>query len=156
MTKPSMFAILAASAAAVTILGGALGATALAQDAPPIGPNSAGPVRGDAEAAAIASNAPRFVQRTGEDLYMNVCAACHMPDGKGAEGAGFYPALAGNAKLAAKGYPAYVVLQGLNGMPPVGEMMDDDQVAEVVNYVRTHFGNEYQDAIAPAEIAALR
>ena len=29
-------------------------------------------------------------------------------------------------------------------MPPFGEMMSDDQVAAVVNYVRTHFGNKYQ------------
>ena len=29
-------------------------------------------------------------------------------------------------------------------MPPVGAMMSDDQVAAVVNYVRTHFGNQYR------------
>ncbi len=28
-------------------------------------------------------------------------------------------------------------------MPPVGSMMSDEQVADVVNYVRTHFGNSY-------------
>jgi len=149
MTNQRMIAI---SAAAL----GMLGASAFAQNAPPIGPNSAGPVRGDAEAAAIASNAPRFSQNTGEALYMNVCAACHMPDGEGAQGAGFYPSLAGNAKLASKAYPAYVAVRGLNGMPPVGEMMDDEQVAEVVNYVRTHFGNDYTDALQPADVAALR
>ena len=26
-------------------------------------------------------------------------------------------------------------------MPPFGAMMSDDQVAAVVNYLRTHFGN---------------
>jgi mono/diheme cytochrome c family protein len=135
---------------------GTLGAAAFAQDGPPVGPNSAGPVRGDAETAAIASNAPRFTQASGEELYANVCAACHMPEGEGAEGAGIYPALADNRKLASKGYPAYVVVKGLNGMPPVGEMMDDEQVAEVVNYVRTHFGNSYQDTLQPGEVQALR
>jgi mono/diheme cytochrome c family protein len=135
---------------------GTLGAVALAQDGPPVGPNSAGPVRGDAETAAIASNAPEFKQVSGEELYANVCAACHMPAGEGAEGAGIYPALASNRKLASKAYPAYVVVKGLNGMPPVGEMMDDEQVAKVVNYVRTHFGNSYEDALQPAEVEALR
>jgi len=145
-------AILAASVAF-----GALGVAALAQDAPPVAPNSAGPVRGDAEAAAAtAANRPQFSQATGEELYMNVCAACHMPDAKGAQGAGIYPALAGNAKLASRAYPAYVVMKGLNGMPPVGEMMDDAQVTEVVNYVRTHFGNSYTDELQPAEVQALR
>ena len=31
-------------------------------------------------------------------------------------------------------------------MPPIGGMMSDAQVADVVNYVRTHFGNAYPDA----------
>jgi len=79
-----------------------------------------------------------------------------MPDAKGAVGAGSYPALAGNPKLAASGYPAYVILKGLNGMPAVGKMMTDQQVADVVNYVRTHFGNTYKDAMTAAEAGALR
>ena len=152
MTIKHTIAILAASTAAFCTLA----ATALAQNAPPAGLGSAGPVRGDAEAAPVASNAARFKQTTGEDLYMNVCAACHMPDGTGAEGAGIYPTLAGNRRLAAKAYPAYVVTKGMNGMPAVGEMMSDEQVAEVVNYVRTHFGNSYPDAMQPAEVQPLR
>ncbi len=152
MTIPRKLALRAASATALALLG----ATALAQETAPIGPAVAGPVVGEAQAAAIASNAPRFTQTSGEDLYMNVCAACHMPDGQGAQGAGFYPSLAGNPKLAAGAYPAYVVLKGMNGMPAVGEMMDDAQVAEVVNYVRTHFGNDFDTPMQPADVAALR
>jgi mono/diheme cytochrome c family protein len=152
MTIKHTIGILAASTAALCTLA----AAAMAQDTARAGLNSAGPVRGDAEAAAIAANGQRFPQTSGEDLYMNVCAACHMPDGKGAEGAGFYPTLAANRKLAAKAYPAYVVTKGLNGMPAVGEMMSDEQVAEVVNYVRTHFGNSYSDALQPNEVQALR
>jgi mono/diheme cytochrome c family protein len=41
-------------------------------------------------------------------------------------------------------------------MPPLGELMSDEQVADVVNYVRTHFGNDYPDAVLPAEVSALR
>ena len=87
---------------------------------------------------------------------MTVCAACHMPDGEVAKGAGFYPALAGNARLRAGTYPAYVVVNGMNGMPPLGEDMTDQQVADVVNYVRTHFGNDYRDAVLPGQVSALR
>jgi mono/diheme cytochrome c family protein len=104
-----------------------------------------------AGAQPAASPAP-----AGEETFMNVCAACHMPDAKGAVGAGFYPALAGNPKLSAGTYPVYVVMKGLNGMPPLGEDMTDQQVADVVNYVRTHFGNHYQDAVQPADVSALR
>lgn len=135
---------------------GALGVAAIAQDAPPVGPASAGPVIGDAEAAAIASNSPTFDETSGERLYMTVCAACHMPDGQGASGAGTYPALAENRRLMAGGYGVYVVMKGMNGMPPLGDMMTDQQVADVVNYVRTHFGNDYADPVGPEDVAALR
>lgn len=112
---------------------------------------AASAVRADADSAPTDFSGP-----TGEDLYMRVCAACHMPDAKGAEGAGFYPALAGNPRLQSGGYPAYVVINGLNGMPPLGELMTDEQVADVVNYVRTHFGNDYKDAVQAADVSALR
>jgi mono/diheme cytochrome c family protein len=97
-----------------------------------------------------------FAEHGGEELYANVCQACHMPDGKGAIGAGAYPSLAGDKKLEAAGYPLAIVVNGQRGMPPVGELMNDDQVAAVVNYVRTHFGNNYQDAVTAADVKAVR
>ena len=97
-----------------------------------------------------------FGERGGEALYASVCAACHQPDGKGAIGAGAYPALAGNANLASADYIAFVVLNGSRGMPPVGRMMSDEQVADVVNYVRSRFGAGYDDAISTATVAAAR
>jgi mono/diheme cytochrome c family protein len=35
-------------------------------------------------------------------------------------------------------------------------MMSDDQVAAVVNYVRTHFGNDYADTAAAADVKSAR
>jgi mono/diheme cytochrome c family protein len=35
-------------------------------------------------------------------------------------------------------------------------MMTDDQVAAVINYVRTHFGNTYQDAVTSDEVKSAR
>jgi mono/diheme cytochrome c family protein len=109
-----------------------------------------------AAAAATLSTGFMFSEAGGEELYANVCQACHMPDGKGAIGAGTYPALAGDKALEAAGYPVYVVVNGQHGMPPVGMMMTDDQVAAVVNYVRTHFGNDYRDAVTAADVKAVR
>ena len=106
--------------------------------------------------ADAASASAEFDGPTGEATFRQVCAACHMPDAKGAVGAGFYPALAGNPKLSSGAYPVYVVMKGMNGMPPLGEQMTDRQVADVVNYVRTHFGNDYRDAVQPADVGALR
>jgi len=79
-----------------------------------------------------------------------------MADAKGAEGAGRYPALAGNPRLAANTYPVQVVLQGRHGMPAFGPFLDDSQVAGVVNYVRTHFGNTFSDAVTPEDVKKMR
>jgi mono/diheme cytochrome c family protein len=98
----------------------------------------------------------RFSQKDGESLYRAVCQSCHMAEGQGAQAAGMYPALAGNPKLAARGYPAYNVLHGRKGMPSFKNMLTDEQVAEVTNYVRTHMGNAYKDPISPADVKALR
>jgi mono/diheme cytochrome c family protein len=108
------------------------------------------------EATTIFSKGEDFDEQSGRSLYTEVCQDCHMADGKGAGAAGRYPSLAGNTKLEAAGYPLTMVLQGRNGMPPVGKMMSDEQVAMVVNYVRTHFGNAYTDAVKPEDVKGLR
>jgi mono/diheme cytochrome c family protein len=98
----------------------------------------------------------RFTETTGEELFASACQACHMQDGKGAVGAGTYPSLAQDSKLEAGGYPVYVVVRGQRAMPPVGAMMSDAQVAAVVNYVRTHFGNQYSDAVSADDVKLVR
>jgi mono/diheme cytochrome c family protein len=98
----------------------------------------------------------RFSQTTGEALFANACQACHMSNALGAVGAGHYPALAKNAKLATSGYVLNVVLHGYKAMPALGELMTDEQVAAVVNYVRSHFGNSYTDQVAPADVKDVR
>ncbi len=98
----------------------------------------------------------KFVHQDGATMYRAVCQACHMPDARGAKGAGEYPALAGNPKLAAAAFPATRVLQGWGNMPSFAENMSDEQVAAVVNFVRTHFDNHYTDALTAADVQRLR
>ncbi len=93
---------------------------------------------------------------SGAAIYQHVCQGCHMPGGRGAVGAGAFPRLAGNPKLAVSGYPVSMVLNGHGGMPWFSGLLNDVQIADVVNYVRTHFGNAYTDAVAPADVAAVR
>jgi mono/diheme cytochrome c family protein len=93
---------------------------------------------------------------SGEQLFVSVCQGCHMPDGNGATGAGNYPALTEDKNLESSGYPVYVVVRGQRAMPPIGSMMSDDQVAAVVNYVRTHFGNQYRDAVTAEDVKRVR
>ena len=98
----------------------------------------------------------KFIENSGEELFANVCRGCHMSDAKGATGAGTYPSLAGNSNLESSGYPVGIVVNGQRGMPPFGAMMNDDQVAAVVNYVRTHFGNGYRDTVTAEDVRAVR
>jgi len=105
------------------------------------------------------SNDADFIARkdiphaTGAQIFTHICQGCHMPDGKGAVGAGHYPALAGNPKLASAAYPVVMVVNGRGAMPAFGDGLSDAQIAEVVNYVRTHFGNAYTDTLKPEDVA---
>ena len=101
----------------------------------------------------------------GAQTYAHICQGCHMPEGQGAVGAGHYPKLAGNTALVSWQYVALTVLNGKNGMPAFGAAADqsffgsphlsDAQVADVVNYVRSHFGNHWKDKATSAQVAAL-
>jgi mono/diheme cytochrome c family protein len=97
-----------------------------------------------------------FAEKSGEQLFAGVCRGCHMSDGKGAAGAGTYPSLAGDRNLEASAYPIDVVVNGQRGMPSFGSMMSNDQVAAVVNYLRTHFDNGYRDGVTADDVKAVR
>ena len=97
-----------------------------------------------------------FSMQGGEAVYRGVCQGCHMADAKGATGAGSYPALTSNSRLASAGYVLSMVMNGHKGMPPFRGHFTDLQLADVVNYVRTHFGNHYKDQVKPADVQALR
>jgi mono/diheme cytochrome c family protein len=114
------------------------------------------PFAAHAQSAVHFSPFFRFTEQSGEQLFANVCQGCHMPDAKGAVGAGTYPSLAGNKNLEAGGYPVYVVVRGQRAMPAFGVMMSDDQIAAVVNYLRTHFGNDYKDAVTAEDVKVVR
>jgi mono/diheme cytochrome c family protein len=101
----------------------------------------------------------------GETIYHRICQGCHMPDARGAVGAGTYPALIGNPRLVSAPYMAAVILNGRRDMPSFGTRekvlqpgevkLSDEQIASVINFVRTHFGNRYTDSITPAEVIAM-
>ena len=79
-----------------------------------------------------------------------------MPDGKGASGASSgYPALASNPNLESGMYPVMLILRGQKAMPPFGQL-NDAQVAAVTNYIRSNFGNKFQDAVTADQVKELR
>ena len=92
-------------------------------------------------AALAASAAIAHADNTdGKSLFAKNCAACHQPTGKGIPGA--FPALAGNTFV--QGQPAdvaSVLLKGRGGMPDFSGSLDDGEIAQVLTYVRTSWGN---------------
>lgn len=100
----------------------------------------------------------------GKDVYVTYCMSCHMEQGEGLEGA--YPPLAKSDYLMAdKKRSILQVIHGANGEIKVngvvynGEMpgvdITDQEVSDVLNYIRNSFGNKGA-AVTPAEVKASR
>jgi mono/diheme cytochrome c family protein len=124
-----------------------------------------------AAAASALADSPLFTSRaaigslSGEQIYDHICQGCHMSGAQGAVGAGAYPKLAANKKFVSWEFVALTVLNGRNGMPPFGQPanressrathLTDAQIADVVNYVRSHFENRYKTNVSANQVAAL-
>ncbi len=90
----------------------------------------------------------------GKTVFQKNCAACHQATGKGIPGA--FPALAGSAFVQGPVVePATVLLKGRGGMPDFSTSLSDADLAAVLAYVRTSWGNK-ADAPDEQQIAALR
>ena len=110
------------------------------------------PQMGDVAGSATVRTPPPV---TGEQIYQQVCQACHMADAKGGTGAAAIPALAKNSRLAEAGYPIGMIAQGRGAMPPLTDLLGPAQIAAVVTYVRTHFGNSYKKPVTEAEVRMM-
>lgn len=102
----------------------------------------------------------------GEEVYKTVCMACHMAEGKGFPGS--FPPLADSDYLledktrainqVINGSEGEIVVNGVtyNGvMPPQGDALDDQQIADVLNYVLHSWGND-GETVTLEEVAAAR
>jgi len=104
------------------------------------------------------------IQR-GQDVYMTNCMSCHMINGQGV--AGVYPPLAGEDSLMAdvnlnidiilKGQKGEVMVNGqqYNTDMPSQEYLSDEQIADVLNYVRNTWGNK-AEMITSEQVKAQR
>nr|WP_232968169.1 cytochrome c [Pseudomonas sp. CCOS 191] len=104
--------------------------------------------------------------KTGAALYVDNCGACHRTDGQGY--ARVFPALAGNPVvqgqdatslihivLAGATLPATASAPSTFSMPGFGWRLSDQQVADVVNFIRSSWGNQAA-AVTAGQVAALR
>ena len=119
---------------------------------------SGGAVRAQAVAPAggVFGSPFRFTETNGASIYQSVCAGCHMADGRGAVGAGVYPALAHDPRLEVAPYPIALVLHGQRAMPPFARYLSDQQIADVVGFIRQSFGNAYAEPVLVGDVQAAR
>jgi mono/diheme cytochrome c family protein len=114
-----------------------------------------------AKRVTAAAGAPKVVRapgqqsasaKRGEQVYFT-CVACHQPDGRGLTAA--FPSLAKSPRVLGNPVvPVKIVLKGLQGpltsqgkkfvgvMPGHEAFLSDQQIADVLTYVRNSWGNE--------------
>lgn len=125
------------------------------------------PVWVDPNAAAAETAAAGEVGGPGKAIYGRICAACHLGSGKGVPGNNI-PPLAGSALAQGDARkPIGIVLHGFrgpierNGVQINGQMaswkdqLSDQEIADVLTYVRSAFGNAGA-AVTVDEVKALR
>jgi len=99
-------------------------------------------------------------------VYGNKCSACHQLTGEGLPGV--FPPLKGSAVVTGADPTEHIrtVLHGLSGkpiggvtygaaMPPFADQLSDEEVAAVLSYERTSWGNQAKP-VKPEEVVARR
>lgn len=102
----------------------------------------------------------------GRRLFLANCAACHQPTGQGLPGV--YPPLAGSdwaqgpedrvIRIPLKGLSGPITVSGKhfnNSMPAFGSVLHDDQLADILTYVRSAWGNK-ASAVSADKVKAVR
>jgi len=119
---------------------------------------------GGAQAAAPVD--PKVV---GKRLYSQNCVVCHQANGQGV--AGQFPPLAGSEWVVCdakhgENHLSMILLHGMqgsmtaegaayNGAMPQWKQLTDDQIAAILTYIRSDWGND-APAIDPAFVASIR
>ena len=102
--------------------------------------------------------------KRGKDTYLTYCISCHLEQGEGIDGV--YPPLAKSDYLMKdKNRSIKQVLYGVTGEIKVngksynaemaGLDLTDQEVSDVLNFVRNSFGNK-GDAVLPDQVKAAR
>jgi mono/diheme cytochrome c family protein len=135
------------------------------KDAAPANNAASAAASAPAAAATVASAAGTASDSIGKQVFMT-CTTCHQANGQGIPGT--YPPLAGSEIATGPvELPIAIVLHGLNGpitvegktfnnvMTPWGPVFNDTQIAAVLTYVRSQWGNS-AGPVTAAQVAAVR
>jgi cytochrome c oxidase cbb3-type subunit II len=129
---------------------------------------TAGAATGASSTAPVGAAAPAAGHDAakGASLYTANCAACHQANGEGLPGA--FPPLKGNDAVNDDDATTHihVVLRGLQAtrvggvvyggaMPPFAATLNDAEVADIIDYERSSWGNHGKPTVA-AQVAAER
>ena len=109
---------------------------------------------------------PQSGMSAGQAIYAHACIACHEADGSGAPR--IYPPLPGNANLQSSDPRSTlrIILDGVQtvttprapnagSMPAYAAKLSDQQIADVITYIRNAWGNA-ASAVTAAEVAKAR
>ena len=116
--------------------------------------------------AAAAAGSYVYAAAKGAALFTTHCAVCHQATGEGVPGA--FPPLKGNAAVDNPDPTLHIhtVLYGAQGvtigavkypgaMPPFASQISDADIANIVNYERSSWGNQAKP-VRPTDVAAVR
>ncbi len=111
----------------------------------------------------MAATSPAAANAAGASVYNTNCASCHQATGEGVAGA--FPPLAGNPTVTGNATKViHIVKYGLKGaitvkgksyngmMPPWGSTLSNADIAAVISYVRSSWGN----AASPVTVADVK
>lgn len=106
------------------------------------------------------------VAASGAQLYMDNCADCHLTSGQGEKNK--YPQLAQNPVVVSADPSSMIniVLRGAHSpvtatsgkgakMPAFADQLEDQEVADVVNFIRNGWGNQ-AEKVSAAQVKAMR
>ena len=101
----------------------------------------------------------------GNNIYSGFCMSCHLPNGKGTKDT--YPPLAdsdylkNNRDVSIKGLKyglkGEIIVNGNkynNYMAPMG--LEDDEIADVMNYINHSWGNEYGKIVTENQVSGIK
>ena len=121
----------------------------------------------DGELAARKEDAEQFFRDRVAPFIKTYCLACHQPDGTGVPNLN-PPLVKTKWVLGDKKQLAKIVLKGLKGgeididgdqfhnpMPPQESVLSDQEIADVLTYVRNNFGNK-ASLVTVAEVKTVR
>ena len=121
---------------------------------------------GSSSTPETSSSSPEASSGNGKKIYTQYCLACHQADGSGVPQ--LNPPLKNTAyvlgdesrliSIVMNGFSEGVEINGdtyTNPMPPFGASLKDEEIADVLTYVRNSFGNKASE-ISADQVKALR